>query len=393
MDRIIEVKVGGNHLTKDSKYAGVRGEANVALLKITFDDSWDNFAKKVTFWDARGNNPVERTLTTDYLENISRSTRIYLIPIPAEPMAEAGKMTFVVDGYVDGKRQRSMSDQLEVKDSPIADNAGEPADPTPTQAEQLQSQIEGIIGTIAVASTSAEEAKTYSMQASEDAHMASRYKGEALGYRNEAQEYAEDAQTAAQKAEEALPHNPIIRDGYWHIWSIQTEEYINTGIKAQAGSEVYFGENPPETAAVLIDPNGESAIYAPYIGDNGNWYTFNPEIQTFTDSGNRAVAIDGNDGINGKDGISCTHSWNGTSLTVTSASGTSSSDLKGAKGDKGDTGAKGDKGDSYILTEADKTEIGTSVSAEIEAELNEALDAIIAIEEEFMTPDGDEVSY
>ena len=267
------------------------------------------------------------------------------------------------------------------------EEAGEPADPTPTQAEQLQSQIEGIIGTIAVASTSAEEAKTYSVQASEDAYMASRYKGEALGYRNEAQEYAEDAQTAAQKAEEALPHNPVIRDGYWHIWSIQTEEYINTGIKAQAGSEVYFGDNPPATADVVIDPNGESAIYAPYIGDNGNWYTFNPETQTFTDSGNRAVAIDG------KDGVSVTHSWNGTSLTVTSASGTSSSDLKGAKGDKGDTGAKGDKGESYILTEADKTEIGTSVSAEIEAELNEALDAIIAIEEEFMTPDGDEVSY
>lgn len=32
-----------------------------------------------------------------------------------------------------------------------------------------------------------------------------------------------------------------------------------------------------------------------------------------------------------------THSWNGTTLTVTSASGTSSSDLKGDKGDKGDT--------------------------------------------------------
>ena len=46
------------------------------------------------------------------------------------------------------------------------------------------------------------------------------------------------------------------------------------------------------------------------------------------------------------DGVSVTHEWNGTALKVTSASGTSSADLRGAKGDKGDTGDKGDKGDT-----------------------------------------------
>ena len=47
----------------------------------------------------------------------------------------------------------------------------------------------------------------------------------------------------------------------------------------------------------------------------------------------------------GKDGISATHFWNGTVLTVTSGSGTTSADLKG------------EKGDSYILTDEDKHEI------------------------------------
>lgn len=46
-------------------------------------------------------------------------------------------------------------------------------------------------------------------------------------------------------------------------------------------------------------------------------------------------------GNKGTDGVSVTHSWNGTTLNVTSASGTSSADLKGEKGDKGDTGATG----------------------------------------------------
>ena len=49
------------------------------------------------------------------------------------------------------------------------------------------------------------------------------------------------------------------------------------------------------------------------------------------------------DGQPGKDGISATHSWDGTTLTITSASGTSSADLKGEKGDKGDTFAEHDK--------------------------------------------------
>ena len=38
------------------------------------------------------------------------------------------------------------------------------------------------------------------------------------------------------------------------------------------------------------------------------------------------------------------HSWNGTVLTITSDSGTSSADLKGEKGDRGIRGAQGVRG-------------------------------------------------
>lgn len=182
MDRIVEIKVGGNHITKDARNAGVRGEANVTHLKIIFDASWAAYAKKVTFWDARGANPVERTLTTDYMD----STGAYTIPIPAEPLAEAGMMTFVIDGYIDGKRQRSMYDELEVKDAPIADNAGEPADPTPSQAEQLQQEIDGIIADI----RNVKGAKEYMAE-----------KGEAI--EANATKAQESAAAAAQSASEA----------------------------------------------------------------------------------------------------------------------------------------------------------------------------------------------
>ena len=63
----------------------------------------------------------------------------------------------------------------------------------------------------------------------------------------------------------------------------------------------------------------------------------------FTDEQRESLKGDkgdkGDTGADGVDGISATHSWDGTVLTITSASGTSSADLKveyGEKGDKGD---------------------------------------------------------
>ena len=58
----------------------------------------------------------------------------------------------------------------------------------------------------------------------------------------------------------------------------------------------------------------------------------------------------GDKGETGADGVSATHSWNGTTLTITSASGTSSADLKGAKGDKGEDGVIGKDGTSPTVS-------------------------------------------
>lgn len=66
-------------------------------------------------------------------------------------------------------------------------------------------------------------------------------------------------------------------------------------------------------------------------------------------------------GEKGEDGISATHSWSGTTLTIASASGTSSADLKGEQGIQGiqgEQGIKGDKGDPFSISK-----VYTSVSA------------------------------
>lgn len=162
MERIIQVKVTGDYLTKDSDQAGTQHEANATTLRITFDEGWDGYAKSVTFWDARGLNAVTRVLTVDLLEDIQKSSRVYLCPIPGEPMAYSGKFDFVIEGYVEGKRQRAVGDVLKVKPAPYVADGTEPADPTPTQAEQLQTQMDAVIEKIKEAvevSEMADEAK------------------------------------------------------------------------------------------------------------------------------------------------------------------------------------------------------------------------------------------
>ncbi len=104
------------------------------------------------------------------------------------------------------------------------------------------------------------------------------------------------------------------------------------------------------------------------------------EAQTYADNVIAQAKESGDlKGEKGDDGISATHSWNGTTLTITSASGTSSANLKGEKGDKGDNGAPGEKGadgakgaDGYTpvrgtdyWTDADKAEIKAYVDEAI----------------------------
>lgn len=204
MDRTIEVKVNGSYITKDNRNAGVQHEANSTSLRIEFDPGWDSYAKKITWWNAKGEDPVEITLGTNLLEDAAASTRIYLCPIPMEPLAECGECTFVIDGYVDGKRQRSAADQLWVKEAPFKENAGQPSDPTPSQAEQLQKEIDGIKGTISqavasrdAAAESAAQAKTSETAAASSAGAAA--KSEAAADESAASAAA-DASAAAKSA-------------------------------------------------------------------------------------------------------------------------------------------------------------------------------------------------
>ena len=255
MDRLIEVKVRGNHLTKDNDLAGVQHEANVTRLRIDFDEGWDGYAKKVTWWNALGLDPVEITLTANLLEDIAKSTRVYLAPIPGEALTEAGRCTFVIDGYINGKRQRSLSDSLKVKAAPFIDKADQPTDPTPSQAEQLQEQIDALMGEFQGGAIRAEEAVEKAKQAATAAETA---KGAAAASAAEAKT-AETGAKAAQKAAENA--RDAARD-------------IAGGNFATLSEARQYAEAAEENAKKYVDEKG---VTNPNLLDN--WYFARPVNQ------------------------------------------------------------------------------------------------------------------
>lgn len=161
MDRTINVTVSNEFVRKDSKNAGVRGEANATTLHITFSGDWEAFSKRIVWRDALGENPVavllchsveDRVETAEETESGAAGKADPLVfdtEIPAEPLAVEGWCSFTIEGFRDSDPSAvsiTVTDHLLVKPN---DAYHVPAEPTPTQAQQLQAQIDGITGQVA----------------------------------------------------------------------------------------------------------------------------------------------------------------------------------------------------------------------------------------------------
>ena len=135
--------------------------------------------------------------------------------------------------------------------------------------------------------------------------------------------------------------------------AIFSEKHITFTSKNEGGAvTIYvFGQKPTNDYIIPADlvevENAGPVIYGITIATPLNPDKFPSDTVTdeqIAEAVNKYLEENPIGGVPGKDGISATHSWNGTVLTVTSASGTSSADLKGDKGDKGDS-VKGDPGE------------------------------------------------
>lgn len=285
MDKTIDIYVNGSYIKKNNNTAGVQGEGNATTLHIIFDNSWADMAKSITYWDSRGENPVTITLTNELLVDLTVSLLEYNAKIPAEPMAYEGKLTFVIDGYVSGVRQRSVQDTLYVK--PALQVANQPVDPTPTQAEQLQSAIEAILPDVQAetikaqtaaseAETSANNAETSATAAASSAEQAASLASSAASSEASALDSASSAaasETAAQNAQtaaEAAQSAAEIAKTQAETAQTEAEAAKNTAVTAKNDAETAkVGAETAQTKAETAQSMAEAAQTAAETARSG----------------------------------------------------------------------------------------------------------------------------
>ena len=120
------------------------------------------------------------------------------------------------------------------------------------------------------------------------------------------------------------------------------------GERGETGSQGPRGEKGETGAQGPQGPQGETGPQGPQgvQGETGATGATGPQGPKGDQGETGPAGATGPAGDDGSDGVSCTHSWNGTVLTVTSASGTSSADLVGPQGPQGVQGEAGPAGAS-----------------------------------------------
>lgn len=251
--REIRMTVYAGLLKKNSNLGGAQGEGNVTDLLIEFRPEWDGTTKTVTFYDANMENPVQVTLTTALLEDAAQDIRTYRVPIPSEPLAIAGQMTFTIDGYVSGSRARTAQDTLIVLPSPMVKD---PSAITPTQAEQLQAGIDAVLEDIAgmetaIANETGREAAEAARRTAEQARVAAE-QGRATAEQGRASAEATrvSQETARQNAEAA------------RAAAEQARVDTDTGIVAQATQQATAAGQSANAAAGSAQTAAQQAALA-----------------------------------------------------------------------------------------------------------------------------------
>lgn len=175
MTRTIPLKIQNEYIAGDKVLIGAAGSHNDVVLRMEFSPLWEGLTKTVQFRDALGEKTIETLLTADLLEK--NSTTVYMVPVPNGAKKYAGEMTLAVKGAaVSGDKETRATTAVHgaftVGESKWDGSAETEQDVPPTQAEQLQSQIENVLATIVDARKAATEAAASAQSAAESAETA-----------------------------------------------------------------------------------------------------------------------------------------------------------------------------------------------------------------------------
>ena len=145
--RYIPITVNNEYIKGAGAVVGAAGAHKDSVMDITFGEAWDGKTKSIVWRNAQHANSVVTLLTNTYLK--TGTTNEYLVPIPAEPMEYAGKMTMTIKGAtVSGETETSAIltayGEFVVLESLWDPDAESSGDVTPTKAAQLQAAMDSV---------------------------------------------------------------------------------------------------------------------------------------------------------------------------------------------------------------------------------------------------------
>lgn len=165
------------------------------------------------------------------------------------------------------------------------------------------------------------------------------------GIEDAVEDATERTETAAEKAEAAVGHYPRIVNEYWYVWDVENEEFVNTGIKAEAedgtSATVTIESIPNGHRVIITDATGEHAFDVP-DGYNGRGILSvsktgsegDVDIYTMTFTSGEPFVYYVTNGISST--ITSHDIANGHRLVITDKTGTHTVDvMNGARGDTG----------------------------------------------------------
>lgn len=263
--REIPIQVTDEYVRGAGVAVGAAGSHDDVALRISFSPMWTGTARSIVWLDAAGENPTTTQLGTGLLTE--GETEVYLVPIPAEPKALPGEMTMTIKGAtVSGGKETTATltaaARFRVLESAWDPDAEESADITPTQAEQLRSEIDAVKADIVVVRgvAAAEEGRKTAE--------AARVSAETV--RAEKETNRETAEEARQKAEEARVKAEAAREtaeaarAHWEEY--QVEKSYSVGSKVAYGGSSYLCLAP---CVGVAPPNDEYWLLIAARGTDG----------------------------------------------------------------------------------------------------------------------------
>lgn len=157
--RIIKLQIANEYIVGSGVSVGAVGSHDDVLLEMDFRSSalWAGTTRRAIFADALGVPVTPIILTTNLLEE--GQSDVYLVPVPAEAKTAAGECFLTVEGYIgEGESEivRVVTEEAAFRVLPSRLYTGE-STLTPSEAEQLQGEIDAIKETVAEVANARQE--------------------------------------------------------------------------------------------------------------------------------------------------------------------------------------------------------------------------------------------